>query len=298
MKYLKLKLTILFVALLSSGLFAQGFYISANTGYAFNMNPQQGWFSDSHRETIHNYFTGDYSSTTTYKEIKFGLGKGLNFGGSVGYMFNDYLGLDLGFSYLLGAETKVKDSYHSQDIYQDHTEDYYSVSNNKLYSRMFTITPSILITPNFQKINPYLKMGVVLGVGSIYWEAVSERSSTGQVTPTSSTSEYASKFNGGVAIGVNASVGVEYNISDKLSIFGELNLTGMTYNPKKMENTKSTVDGVDQLPNMTTRDKETDFVKKHTETNQPVNEDEPKQQSLLSFPFSSAGVNFGVKFNL
>ena len=89
MKYLKLTLTILSLALLSSGLLSQGFYISANSGYAFNMNAQQGWVSDSHNESLHNYITGDYSSTSTYKEVKFGLGKGINFGGSVGYMFND-----------------------------------------------------------------------------------------------------------------------------------------------------------------------------------------------------------------
>ena len=297
MRNLKFTIVIISILLISANLQAQKFYITAGGGYAFNMNAQKGWFANSKRERTRNTVTGNTSSTNTQEGVNFGLGKGVSFGGSVGYMFNDYLGLDLGFNYLYGAETNSEQSFHRKDIYSSGTEDYYDVSKNKLYARMFNVTPSILITPNFEKFNPYLKLGVVLGFGSLYWESNSESSSTGQVTPTYSTNSSILEYNGGLALGVNASVGAEYNLTENLGIFGELQLIGMNYSPKKMVTTKSTKNGVDQLPNMTTYEKETEFSKTITVTNAPRNDDKPRQDLLFSYPFSSIGFNIGVKYN-
>jgi hypothetical protein len=54
---------------------------------------------------------------------------------------------------------------------------------------------------------------------------------------------------------------------------------------------------MDQLPNLTTSDKEVEFV---TEINSDgdFDENKPDQALIMNLPYSSIGVNFGVRFDL
>ena len=295
MKNLKLKL-ILFLALLSSTtLFSQGFYVTAGGGYAFTMNGQRTGIGNEKSESTYNYQTNNSTSSSTIESVSLSYGKGFNFNGALGYMFNEYVGIDLGFNYLFGGKTVTESYSKHTEILQSSNNVFENTNKTSNYSRMFRVIPSLIVTPNFDKINPYIKIGAVIGFGSFYAESNRESLKNGS---HQSTSSYISKSNGGVAFGFNSALGVTYDFSERMSLFGEVNYIGMTYAPHKSIRTKWEVDGVDQLPNLPTNQKETEYVDELTQVQNSNNPDEPTQQLFFSQPFNSLGFNVGVKFSL
>jgi len=248
----------------------QGAYVNLNLGYATCM-------SSGTMDGFYNYTSGQNSSTS--EQIYFSLGKGVNFGGAFGYMFNEHIGAELGISYLLGTKTKAKDEYSGG------TTDY------SLSSNMLRFIPTMVIAAGTEGVNPYAKFGFVIGTGGVFMDL--EDNDDGDVI------ESKMKLNGGVAFGINAALGAIFKLSDNISLFGELNTINMSYAPTKGEITEATYNGTDVLPDMTTSDKEVEFVDELTYNyNNPPPDSQPSQELKYKLPFGSFGINFGVIFYL
>ncbi len=263
-----LNLIIVFaISLFANNLFAQGAYVNINAGYGLKMSSQNipGFYNST-----------EGSNTDTYEQVNVSLGKGLNAGGTFGYMFNKNIGAELGISYLLGGKSKAKEVY-----FGGKTD--YTVS-----AKMLRINPSIVIASGLDRINPYAKFGLVIGSGSVMYEENDNDAGDIEIREM--------KLNGGLAFGLNAGVGALFTLSDKMSFFGEINMVNMSYAPTKGKLTKATDNGVDKLPGMTTRQKETEFVDSYTEssTNPPV-DSQPRKELKQKLPFGSFGINFGLR---
>ena len=249
---------------------AQGAYVNLNVGYGACMG-------SGTMEGLSNYSSGQNSSTV--EQIYFSLGKGLNFGGTFGYMFNEHVGAELGLSYLLGGKTKAKSEY------TDGTTDYI------LSSKMFRFIPSIVVAAGTEGVNPYAKFGLVIGTGAVTMDY--EDIDDGDIEVRKM------KLNGGVAFGINAAIGAIFELSESISLFGELNAINMSYAPKKGEITEATYNGTDVLPDMTTSDKEVEFVDEVTYNyNSPPPDSQPSKELKYKLPFGSFGINFGAIINL
>lgn len=260
---------------------AQGSYVNLNVGYAFCMSPATSF--------IQNYDYNDHSSTQ--EQIYLSLGKGLNFGGAFGYMFNKHIGAELGLSYLLGGKTEGQ-SYYDMEVYKGNSR--YSLSAN-----MFRFIPSIVVAAGTNKVNPYAKFGLVVGIGSVISEYESNITEIDYATGNEMTNvgEHTIKMNGGVAIGINGAVGALFELSEKISMYGELNAINMSYAPTKGEVIESILNGEDNLPNMSTRGKEIEYVDKYTrDFDNPPPDSESSKQLKQKYPFGSFGINFGVVF--
>ena len=272
---MKTKIIILMVfaaTLLTNKLFSQGVYAKINAGYGLEMSSQSiNYFHFT------NYTIDTVSST--YEQVNTSLGKGFTCEGAFGYMFNKNIGTELDISYLLGTKTKTK-----QVLYG-------SIRNNSLSANMLRINPSIVIAYGFEKINPYAKLGLIIGFGKIMYE--DDYTSSGGSVLTEKM-----ELNGGIALGLNAGVGVTYNISKRLSLFGEINMVNLSYSPTKGKLTESNLNGTDRLPNMTTSEKEVNFVNSYTtNVNTPTSHSEPRQELKESFPFGSVGAVIGLRVN-
>ena len=57
-------------------------------------------------------------------------------------------------------------------------------------------------------------------------------------------------------------------------------------------------DGVDKMPDLDTYQKEIEYVSKYVYNRDEFDENQPDIQLKISTPFSSLGVNFGVKYSL
>lgn len=248
------------ISLFTTNLFSQGAYVALNLGYGLGASSQN---------------IGTYNSTSTNKEqVNVSFGQGLNIGGTFGYMFNKNVGAELGISYLIGGSSTMQHSYTSS------TTDYtFSAS-------MLRFNPSVVLVTGLEGINPYAKFGFLIGTGSITEEV--NNTSSGMIAFTKT------KLNGGMALGFTASIGAMYNLSDNMSLFGELTMINMSYAPTKGEITEATLNGTDQLPNMTNNDKLTDYVDSYNPSIS-IPSSQPDQQLKQKSPFSSFGINVGVR---
>ena len=274
--YFKMLFLIFVINLLSAPLlFAQGAYLNINSGYATSMSSQNlSGFENSTFE----FYSNSYSMKS--EQINFSFGKGLNFGADFGYMFNKNLGAEIGVSYLIGGNTISTRT-------QPNNSTEITVS-----SKMLRINPSLVITSSFEKINPYAKFGLILGSGYVIL------SSNQEISGQQSNSE-SIKLSGGIAIGLTSGIGAIYKINDKLSFFGELNMINLSYAPTKGIKTDFRIDGVDMLPSLPTRQKETEYLDSFTVTSSNSNpqDSEPSKELKQKLPFGSFGLNLGLRVN-
>lgn len=250
---------------------AQGAYVNLNLGYATCM-------SSGTMDGFYNYTGGQNSSTR--EQIYFSLGKGVNFGGTFGYMFNEHVGAELGLSYLMGGKTKAKDEYSG------------GITDYALSSNMFRFIPTIVIAAGTDGVNPYAKFGFVIGTGSVTMDYEDNDDGDMEVLKM--------KLNGGAAFGINGAIGAIFELSESISLYGELNAINMSYAPKKGEIKEATYNGIDILPDMTTSEKEFEFVDELTYnySSPPPPDSQPNQELKYKLPFGSFGINFGVVFFL
>lgn len=259
------------LSLLAGKLSAQGAYVTVNAGYGFSMSAQNLDYFD-----FYNY--SNTGNTTTEEQVYVSLGKGFNFGGAFGYMFNKNIGAELGISYLIGGESTAQDNYSGG------TTDY------TLSSKMLRINPSLVIACGFEKINPYAKFGLVIGSGSVMYEYV--ENDGGDVTVIKM------KLNGGTALGLTSGIGAIFNLSDKMAFYSELNMVNLSYAPTKGEVTEARYNGVDFLSDLTTNEKEVEFVDSYTyESGNPPPDSQPRKELKQKLPYGSFGLNFGLKVN-
>lgn len=268
---LKLFLILLGISIFSSKLGAQGAYMSLNLGYSLEMNSQN--------LRSHGFSNIEINGTAiTTEQIDLSLGKGFNFGGALGYMINENFGVEVGVSYHIGWLFEAVEETPNGKI------------KNTLSSTMLRVIPSLIITPEWVGVNPYAKFGMVLGSGTIIYSE-----STGSF---GDLSKLEITMNEGLAVGLSSGIGLEFIVTNRTSIFTELNMINMSYAPAKGEKTKYIVNGTNELPNLTTSERETDYVDSYTkDPTEPQQPDERSETLKNKMPFGSIGLNVGLLIN-
>jgi hypothetical protein len=264
-------LTALITVMFSTASFAQ-FYTNLNVGYGFGKST-----ANLDYWGFYNY-TQNSSTTYTEEQIFLSLGKGLNFGVTVGNMFNEHVGAELGINYLLGGKSKASDEYMNG-----------AKTDYVLMARMGRAIPAIVIAAGTEKIDPYAKFGVVISLGSVKYEIEDNYNSDVFIEKWC--------FNGGVALGFMGAIGAKFPLSDKMRLFAEINTINQSYAPKKGELKEATYNGEDQLPDLTTREKEIEFVDEITYEYEGGNQSDSEPTKVLKqkFPLGSVGINFGLE---
>jgi outer membrane protein W len=264
----------LFVTLFMTAQTEKGFYLGLHSGYSLgtgNANIYQVQFTNVYNETEIN------SSTTNIELVKTNLGAGLNFGFQAGYMFNPNLGFELGANYLLGSEIRGKQTKLDGDF-----------TNAELSAKMIQIKPTLVFRGGYTTINPYAKVGMVLGSGKI----TNNKEDKDGPDVTKTTYEYSE----GIPIGFYATLGTTYKLYDEVSLFGELNLIQLEYAPKKGKLASYIENGLEQISGFNTSDRAFEFVEGYSSTSGSPNPNEPSKVLKLPFSFSSLGVNIGFLY--
>lgn len=270
--YFRLLLGVFAIGLFANNLHAQEAYLNVNAAYGFQMGAQ----------TI-SANTSTYNSSTTLEPVHSSFGKGVNAGVAFGYMFNKNIGTEFDVSYLIGAKSSV--------VYSDKSSTNLFTRDITYSARMLRLIPSIVVSSGFEKVNPYAKVGLVIGYGLILFDI--NENDNGDL------STQKSRFYGGLAVGLSSGFGLIYKIDKKTSFFTELNVVSLSYSPTKGEVTEASINGVDQLPTMTTRQKEIRFVEKYTtNSGNTPSDSEPTKSLKIKQPFGSIGLNIGLKINL
>lgn len=275
---------------LPTAILSQGFYAELNAGYGLSMGSDVigANYTSSDVMTM-----SDWTSTGSYEIIKGSYGQGMNFGLDLGYMFNSNFGISLNTNYLMGKTYTATDE--DRETYTDPsgTITFQATEELSIQGQMLRLMPSLILALDGEQVKPYAKIGLALGV-------MNRMDVTSDYSDSDGYSEsMVAEVNGGLAVGLNTELGVEYKLNDKFSLVGSLNAINMSYAPSKGRITSYVVNGSEQIDTFTTRDKEIEFVDSDSYSSNDVpDENKPSQESKEYHPFSSVGLRVGFRINL
>jgi opacity protein-like surface antigen len=261
------KILILILSVMSLCSHAQSFYVRAGLGAAICTAPRLQYSSTSVRIT-------DSTSYTITESKRGGLGDGIPIVAAAGYYFSEHFGVELGVDYFTGFSHKTVDNFS------------FASETQKIHGSMLALVPGFVMKIDLDKINPYARIGLMIGILN---NAITNKTFENTVSRA--------KDYGGIAVGAQIAIGAEYPLSDLLSIFGEVNMDGISWSPKKGKLTKYTESGRDLLADMPVHQKSWVYDKSLA-SSQTINEDEPEHKSAINYSFTNAGLIVGVKINL
>jgi hypothetical protein len=233
--------------------------------------------------------TGTYDSTSWYAQTltskKAGTGTGLPFVIAAGYKLSKNFCVELGMDYFYGFNLYMKDAV------------YFYSNDSKGRGQMLSLVPAFVMTFPVEKFQPYARIGLKLGVMNsvVYNTHVTYHTVTENATDINVESK--SKDYGGIAIGVQAGLGTDYAINEKVSLFGEIQVDGISYSPKHGKYLEYSENGVDQMGNWTEKQKNWDYLK-DIDYNKNIQDDQPFERPRVNYRFGNVGLIVGVKFNL
>jgi hypothetical protein len=271
---------VLALLVMAGTLNAQKYYARLGVGIGLGLSYYSG-------QSVNRTINGSNSDVSESKSGSLGTGLNINLG--AGYMFSKYIGVELGFNEFIGFGVKTNFNM-TQTGYSQQFDDKYKAMS-------FQIIPALVITPGFEKINPYGRFGLIIGViNSTNYSYTDSRTGNPDFKATAIYVEnYKDKDFGGIALGFAAAVGADYSLNEKLSLYAEVNLNGVNYSPRKGKVVEWTKDGVDQIPLMTTKDLEWEYVKT-LDDQVTIPSGNPDQFLKETAILTNVGISFGMKF--
>jgi hypothetical protein len=229
--------------------------------------------------------TNSGSTTQIVDESKkMGVGGGLPFVLAGGYNISKNFSLELGINYFMGLSRKLEDTY---------PVNYHKYN---VHASMLALVPALVLKIQMDKLTPYARMGLMIGVMNSYVSKEEEYSGSPEKATNGMLTESTYKDKGGISVGAQAAMGVEYALGDMFSLFGEINVDAISWAPKKGKYTVYKENGVDVLGSMPTIAKEWEYVKK-IDSNDALSDADPKKELKYNNSFTNVGLVIGVKIN-
>lgn len=242
------------------------------------------------------------------ESVNTSFGKGFYFNAGYCYMINKNIGFDAGLTLLAGAKQSADINIFVGELSQTYQ------------GQLLEFTPSLVLAQNYGKAQIYSRMGFILAMGRINYETISNIPSLagliGGGTPNFSfdNTDVQWRYSGGLATGVNMTVGFSRWISNRLDVFAELSVSALTYAPTKGKVLSDQFNGKNALDTMTTSQKQVEFkssiagqnlwsstvlgsvvASQLTGTSNP---NQPSEDLLRKYPFGSVGVLVGVRIKI
>lgn len=272
-KFTSLLLLIAFSAMLS----AQSFNIGISGGYDV---PIASSFNNVNLTEFETQNFPFYYSTY-HKLVYTSYGKG----GNIAVNLDWYSAKNIGCGLKLNALISTPFSYFDYVTYLNGTTATFNLTD-KPFS--FQFIPHINFKHDFNKVSPYLEMGMLVGITHITQDYDAQNSLGSEIK--SSANNY-----GNVLLGFYSSLGVAIKISQVVRFTASVNCSAGSYSPAKWERTAFFVNGVDQLKNLNTSEKQGIYVKE-LDLSAPQSGYQPKQSLKYAVPFSNVGINVGFLF--
>jgi len=313
-------------ALISQSTFAQkGFTIRLAGGYAWPgfinsegiIGPKIDPFSPEKDGLVPMM---NISDTIPYSQTVHGsYGKGGNFTLAVGYMINQYFGVEMGMSYLKSA-TFASDQTRELTLQltpgpppQYGALGKYMQAHIETNAFGLSLMPALIVKgakPGW-KVYPYGRLGISMPVFGGLTHKISIDVDTTFLASISDDPYYLGKrvnvtlkTEGTVSIGVNGAIGIAYQPLPYLAVTAELNGQYLSTRAKSAKITQWDTDGKSRIADRGVYRTEFNFVDKldnhsnNADYNPSYNPDKPKDDLRPSGPFSNLGFNIGLSFIL
>jgi len=233
--------------------------------------------------------------TTRVKSLAGTLGGGFKGNITLGYMFNPYVGAEVGFNYFDGDKRTI--GKLTSPVMN---------SQETAYLNGLDIMPAVYLTPAFAKLNPYARIGLLIpAAGKLHIETVANATNAGGPGTdihVEAETEVESKF----SVGFAGALGVTYPIGKKLHIFGEVEFKNLSIKSKSAEIKKYETTAVNsaagvsvlvpgmQLEDLPVNEKKFQFEDSYTEGSDP---NAPRKIPTQYVNVGGIGVNVGIRYS-
>lgn len=280
---------------------AQEFYIRGGVGYSLESGGTEFNNADPNGLTMIQQSTDvtiNPDGSARIKSLNGTLGSGFKGNVTFGYMFNPYIGAEVGFNYFSGEE-KTIGKLNSPQIQ----------SEAKAYLEGLDIMPAIYLTPAFSKLNPYARIGLLIpAAGKLHIDTkvhapivpLNEETTATDVDIKART-EVESRF----SVGFAGAIGVTYPISPKMHIFGEVEFKNLSIKSKSAEIKEFTTEGTvggnrilipgQQLADMPRNEMHFQFEDEYTQGAEDPNS--PRKIPTQYVNASGIGFNIGIRYS-
>lgn len=278
------KLIILSTLIACSSMSMAQLYVSAKGGYGLGMSPR----------STSNENTDPSGTITTSKGPAIGMGAGLTGGLTLGYLFNQYMGVEVGAHYYGGALTVLEQTDPPSTASSSYTSEY----KQSFKGMSIALSPAFVLKTDYDVVNVFTAMGPVVGLASAFQRELSltHQQLTAPNTYKEQTVKQQTEYTGGLCFGVRGTIGLELLLTEKLALLADVTYMGLNYSPNKSVITRYEVDGKDQLASMTTRDKETEYVDSYSTMGNAQDPNAPRKSTPNSvMPFTNTAVNIGFR---
>jgi hypothetical protein len=282
------KFYLLFTAtLLLSSSYGQGLYLKFGGGYAVPMGSQSLMEPQNITQVVGNTTI----VTTTTSVVKGSYGAGVVINGAVGYKFSPFIGIDLNLFYQLGKE------YEGTSTTEAGGTTGTAVQTKK--SEGFFLAPTMMFMAGTEKVRPYAVVGIITGMVNLIDESNIHVDNIRDL-PLDYTLVQETK--GDLAFGFRGGIGVDINLSSRLSLYAEGIFNAISYYPKESEYTEATIDGDDFLSDFTVRQKKSVYVDEVTivteDGESTADPTKPTERLRSPLPLSSLSLTVGLKIKL
>lgn len=278
---------------------AQGFYVRGGVGITAESGKTEFNNADPNGLTMiqqSTEITVNPDGSARVKSLNGTLGAGFKGNITAGYMFNNYIGAEVGFNYFSGYD-KTIGKLTSPQIQ----------SEEVAYLKGLDIVPAIYLTPGFSKLNPYARIGLIIPTaGKLHIETnVNQTNGGGEGTDihVNALSEVESKF----SVGFVGALGVTYPIGPKWQVFGEVEFKNLSIKSKSAEivdyRTTAVTDGQavlvpgQQLADLPVNEKKFIFTDEFTQGPGEPDPNSPRRIPTQYVNVGGIGVNVGIRYS-
>lgn len=269
----KVLLFIVFLIFVAGSVQSQGFYLRAAVGGGFGASPSLNMLYKYEADGVNQ----------TLEVVPVDLGTGINGGIAFGYMFKKYFGAELMLSEFWGLNILGDSLVNIQGVASEKV---------RVAGNLLSLTPSVVISAGLEKVNPYARVGLLIGALPL----ISVEDSYNLTTPNQTQNiETMMRYYGGASLGYSISGGVDFNLNDLIALYVELSFMHSTWSPPYSEIVSYEIDGEDQLSTLTEKQKKTEYYLS-LDLNEEIPDDSPDKSLRETYYFSTVGAMFGVKF--
>lgn len=282
--------TALLATLVTVSANAQGFYLKLGPGFT----AKGAGIGYGNSESTYTIVPNSSDKLVSEKPLSNSFGGGFNFNVTPGYMFNEFIGAELDINAVFGSKTLLSKSTTTGSNYSR-----MNMTEGRLQGGVF-LSPSIIITTGGEgKLKPYARFGTVINVaGKIIVDENYDFKAGSDTEIRVSTEE--TKLSSG--LGLVGGLGVNYAMSEKISLYAEVIANSLSVYNKSNEYTayeekeNGTVTG--KLSDWKTYNKQTNYVKELTSASngqETTNQDKASDELRSKLNLSSFGLRIGVK---
>ena len=182
------------------------------------------WHDPSFTNSTGQIWSGQTEpSNPDVTDVNSTLGTGVNANIALSWMINKYIGTEIAINEFYGASVYKKDFY----TWGNGTSGYgWRSYEETRWGMMLQFIPSVIITPGLNKVNPYARLGLIIGaIPKVYQKSLSYES----VGYTYSTDNY---YYGGISLGFASAAGADFRLTRIITFFSEIDFNYARYSPK------------------------------------------------------------------